>query len=143
MFEWQQAYIKEYSPESKRVVELALRVAAICATFDGKTVLQARDLDTLHSFIEYQNHQRKMLKPNMGTNADSKMFFKFKAFLESQPAGAWVSEKALFDHTNAFRLGIGQRRVLDVMQAQGMIDRDVQTHGDRAGRPKKIVRWVG
>lgn len=105
-----------------RVVEIALRVAIICAAFNGRTLLTAKDLAPARVFAEYQTRVRKMLKPNEGENLEAKIALKILAYLENYN-GDFVSKRKLLHDTGAYRYGPSvSSRALDVMNANGDIE---------------------
>lgn len=105
-----------------RVIELALRVAIVCAAFDGRTLLTAKDLQPARAFAEYQARVRKMLKPNEGENLEAKIALKILAYLDNYD-GDFVSKRKLLHDTGAYRYGPSvSKRALEVMDANGDIE---------------------
>src|SRR5260221_6488248 len=64
---------KELEP---RVIELAIRTAITCASFDGKNLLTAKDLGPARALADYQQRISRYLKPNEGENPDAKIALK-------------------------------------------------------------------
>ena len=67
---------------SGRCAEHALRVAGICAAFDGKATLRVCDLGPARAFAENQARVRHILRPNPGENPDAKCSFAIITALE-------------------------------------------------------------
>lgn len=107
---------------NQRVVEIALRVAIICASFDGKTLLSAADLKPALALAEYSQRIRKLLKPNEGENLEAKVALKLLAYLERMEGG-YVSKRKLLHDTGAYRYSPSAvKRALDIMDANGDIE---------------------
>jgi hypothetical protein len=114
---WLQAH-KDWNP---RVVEHALRASVICASFDGRTILNAEDLGPAYSMIRYQTMIRDFLKPNPGENFEGRLAHKFLNHLR-RLQGASITRRELLQYTHAYDLGPTQcDRVLSTMQANGDI----------------------
>jgi hypothetical protein len=102
-----------------RIVEHAIRVAAVCAAFDGRKTLSAGDLGPAREFTRYQSNIRKMLKPNPGENFEARLAHKFLDYLERQ-GGKFVSRRKMFRDTRAYDLGPSVAdRALSVLNANG------------------------
>lgn len=98
------AWRKEHPEVSSRAVESCMRVAAICASFNGKPTLLPEDLQPAFSLALYQTEIRRQLKPNEGLNDDAKMINSIMKVLIG--AGKdWVSFRDLYRKVNANRLG--------------------------------------
>ena len=89
-----------------RVRELALRVAVICASFDGRSVLRSKDLGPAHAFAQYQERVRQMYAPNCGENPIAHIAIKVRRFLEKH-WGKAVSRSQLQRGIHVERLGPG------------------------------------
>lgn len=92
---------RELSP---RVVELGLRAAQICASFDGRTLLRVEDLKPARAFIDYQMRVRRFLQPNEGENAEAKVALKVLAYLDAL-GGKYVEKRKMLMDIGAYRFG--------------------------------------
>lgn len=125
---------------NQRVIEIALRVASICASFSGKTLLTVKDLAPARALAEYGQRIRKLLKPNEGENLEAKIALKIQSYLELYN-GDFVSRRRLLHDTGAYRFGPSTAlRALKVMAANGDIEmtekrpfmiRKLNMNGDR------------
>jgi hypothetical protein len=105
-----------------RIVEIALRVAMVCAAFDGRTLLRAIDLAPTLALAEYSQRVRKVLKPNEGENLEAKIALKILAHLD-RFEGDFISKRKLLHDTGAYRYGPSTaKRALEVMAANGDIE---------------------
>jgi CHC2 zinc finger len=97
------------SKGNSRVAEIALRVAAICASFDGRHILRAtdRELDAAKAFFQEQSDVRILLQPNPGETLDARCAFAIRTALERAKKGAWVNQHALYRSINGSRFGPG------------------------------------
>jgi hypothetical protein len=107
---------------NQRVVEIALRAATICAAFDGKTLLAAKDLEPVLALAEYEQRIRRLLKPNEGENLEAKVALKILAYLERLDGG-YISKRKLLHDTGAYRYSPSAvKRALEIMDANGDIE---------------------
>ena len=88
-----------------RVVEIALRAATICAAFDGRTLLRAKDLTAARELASYGQKIRNYLRPNEGENPEAKITAKFLAYLK-RLGGREVTKRVLFHDCGAERCGL-------------------------------------
>lgn len=108
-----------------RVVETGLRVAAICASVDGRQRLRVSDLAPILPFVRYQEGLRKILKPNAGENTDGKIASKFLSYIERYGAnGEWLDVREMLRRTHAYDFGVGYQRVLDALEHSGEIEQN-------------------
>jgi Bifunctional DNA primase/polymerase, N-terminal len=120
-----------------RVFEIGLKVAAVCASVDGRSVLKASDLEPVIPFVTYQSDARKVLQPNAGENVDGILASKFLNYIERHGAhGEWLEVRTLLRHTRAYDYGVGYQRVLDGLMRGGEIDQ----HGRGVKGQKHLVR---
>ena len=127
-------WLAEDKELEQRVVEIALRAATICASFDGKTLLTANDLHAAREFAQYQQRIRRLLRPNEGENPEAKIALKFTAKLKSL-AGKYVSKRELFHSCSAERCGLRiADNALNALHANG----DIEV---TRGKPR-LVRWL-
>jgi hypothetical protein len=113
----------EDNPEiEQRVAELAIRIAIICASFDGKTLLRAVDLEPAKAMAEYQTRIRRSLKPNEGENIDGKVTLKIISYLK-RLNGKYVSRRSLLRDIGAYRFGpVVADRILSTLHSNGDIE---------------------
>jgi len=105
-----------------RICELAIRVAAICASYDGRAVLTAEALGPARAFADYQKRIRRLLKPNAGECLEGKVALKILDYLDRQ-GGRFVSRRTMLRDINANRFGPSVAdRALDVLHANGEIE---------------------
>jgi hypothetical protein len=105
-----------------RVIEVALRVAVVCASCSGKTLLTANDLAPALALANYEQRIRKMLKPNEGENLEAKITLKIDAYLDRYD-GDFVSKRKLLHDVGAYRYAPSNaERALKIMEANGDIE---------------------
>lgn len=109
---------------SGRCAEHALRVAGICAAFDGRKRLRVSDLGPARAFAENQARVRLILQPNPGENPDAKCAFAIvNALKRHAPDGQWFSRRSLYRQIHAERHGAGVfNRALTNLQYNGEIE---------------------
>jgi hypothetical protein len=109
---------------SGRCAEHALRIAGICASFDGRKTLRVSDLRPARAFAESQARARLILRPNPGENSDAKCAFAIMAALERRaPDGQWVNRRILYRQIHAERHGAGVfNRAVNNLQYNGDIE---------------------
>lgn len=114
---------------SGRCAEHALRVAGICASFDGRKTLRVSDLGPARAFAENQARVRLILRPNPGENPDAKCAFAIVAALERRaPDGQWFNRRNLYKQIHAERHGAGVfNRALNNLQYNGEIELGVKS----------------
>jgi hypothetical protein len=99
-------WIKTIPGVTGRIAEIALRVASICAAFDGKDFLMVSDLAPARAFAEYQARIRILLRPNPGENFEARAAFKFLAYLQRHaPDGQWLGKREMLRETHCYELG--------------------------------------
>jgi hypothetical protein len=103
-------WLRQEPDMSARVAELAIRAAAVCASFDRRRVLYAKDLGPALEFARYQTRIRRMLKPNPGENFEGKIAHKILDCLD-QYKGKFVSKRELLRaiHSNRYGPSIAER----------------------------------
>jgi hypothetical protein len=113
--EWRKKY-------DNRVVESALRVAAICAAFDNREVLRPDELGPALAFADYQQRIRGLLRPNPGVNPEGIIAHKILDFLR-RADGQWVTVRSVLQKTHAYDFGPNvASRVIAVLAANGDIE---------------------
>lgn len=98
-------WLAEDQDMNPRVVELALRAATVCASFDGRTLLTAHDLAPARAMVGYQQKIRDYLKPNEGENPEAKFAIKLMKRL-TQLGGKYETKRKLFHDCGAERYGL-------------------------------------
>lgn len=128
VWQWKRQTEKILGAECGRSVELAIRCAYICASFDGRTVLRAADLGPAFALAKYQTAIRKLLKPNPGKNDRARLGNKVLDYLKAHaPEGQWVRERTLLNSTNAYDFGLDMYgAVVAALAANGHIERAKQ-----------------
>jgi len=130
---WQK---EKENPLEPRVIEIALRVAIICAAFDGRTLLEAKDLAPMKALAEYEQRIRRLLKPNEGESLEAKIALKIDAYLDRFDGG-YIERRKLLHDVGAYRYGPSvAKRALDVMYANG--DIEVTDEKKRPVRVRKL-----
>jgi hypothetical protein len=101
-------WVKTVPGLTPRLAEHALRCAAICAAFDGRTVLRAADLGPAFELAKYQVRVRYVLQPNPGENPDARCAFAIVGWLKGNASnGERVSKRELYKVIHAERFGPG------------------------------------
>jgi energy-coupling factor transporter ATP-binding protein EcfA2 len=91
-----------------RIAENALRVASICAGFDGRSLLLVQDPGPALEFAKYQIRARALLQPNPGQNADARCAFAILQKLEQlAPNGGQVASRIISKAIHSERFGPG------------------------------------
>jgi len=100
-------WVKNNTGLTGRMAEHALRVAAICASVDGRK-LRAKDLGPALEFALYQVRAHGVLEPNPGRNPDAQCSFKITSWLLSNASdGRAVERRALYRAIHGYRYGPG------------------------------------
>jgi hypothetical protein len=123
-----------------RVGELAIRVAVICASFDGKETLTVEDLEPHFLFAKAQERIRLILCPNVGENIDGKIQAKITNYLKRHGAdGQWLSRRQVSKDTNVYKYGVPTlAKIFNGMKFDHMID----LRGDGTPGNPDQVRWI-
>ena len=118
------SWIKTIPGVTGRIAEIALRVAAICASWDGKEMLTVSDIGPARAFAEHQAQTRNLLRPNPGENFEARAAFKFLAYLQRHaPNGEWVGKRQMLRNTRAYELGPSiANKALCVMAHNGDVE---------------------
>lgn len=120
-----------------RAVENAIRVAVICASFDGRTRLMANELEAARSFAKYQTRVKSYLQPNEGLNFDAQCAISIIRILKKRRG--WTIRRDLSRAIHSNRLGPGVfDKALRNLQLNGEIE---QKEGRNASQ--KWVRIAG
>ncbi len=138
---------RKANPMATRESEIALRVAEICASFDGAPVLYGKDLGPHLILADEQMKLRQTLKPNIGETPDAQCAIKVENYLQAHgPAGEWISVRVLMRDIHADRFGPSIfRRTLDGLSYLKVTELGTlpAKPGNRAGgRPASAIRLV-
>jgi hypothetical protein len=87
-----------------RILELAIRVALVCAAWDEKDVLLASDLEPHWDLARYQQRVRGVLQPNPGRNFEAMAAFKILNFLKEHNNG-WMRWRDICRATHVAEYG--------------------------------------
>ena len=131
-------WVKQYGL-NPRTTESAIRVAGICAAYDGVALLRPQDIEkSVIALSEYETRLQLILKPNTGKNDDGVLANKFLNYLRRNgPNGEWLSERDMLRNTHAYDLGTRSDRVLASLEYNGEIERGSSLV--KGGR-KRLVR---
>jgi hypothetical protein len=138
---------RKQNPTAQREAELALRVAYICASFDGQDILRAEDLGPHWILATEQMRLRKKLKPNLGELPDAQCSIKVLNYLHDHgPSGEWVNVRDLMKdiHYERFGPGVFERTLLSQSRLEiiEMGSEPATGKNGAVGRPKKRVRLI-
>lgn len=131
-----------------RQVEIAVRVATICASFNGENILTGKMLDAgaAKATLDYQNWVRVRLTPNAGENPDAQCSNAIMEWMrEHASKGDWVDLQALKRGMNYSRLKLGARVFTYAIQnlANPFVrDIEVKEVKRAKGFPQMLVRLV-
>jgi hypothetical protein len=131
---WQREDPVLKNPEYGRVVEIALRVAVVCASFDHRPVLYGKDLGPAFELARYQARIRGVLKPNPGKTFEGQLYHKFFEFLTANTSnGEWIPRRELFRLTHSYEIGLPvANKTVDAMVANDDVE-EIVLHG-KVGR---------
>lgn len=117
-----------------RTAEIAIRVAATCAAFDGRAELKAKDLEPAAHLAIYQDNVRKILTADESQNQSAKVENKILRFLRrNAPNGHWVRIRDLKRCTHVTEL-YGEwmcARAVDALERSGQIQTKTRETGGR------------
>ena len=128
IWEAKNAWVKQHKL-NPRVAESCIRVAGICASYDGANILRPQDIEaSVVALAKYQTRLRLVLQPNTGKNDDGKLSNKFMGYLRRHaPNGEWLSEREMLRNTNAYDYGTRAEKVLASLQYNGEIEGEGRT----------------
>lgn len=113
-----------------RVCEIAVRVATICASIDGRQRLQSNQLAPALAFARYQQSVRMTLKPNEGETIDAQIAKSILGYLNRKSAGQWISARKVFQGTRAYdKSPVAAHRVIDALERSGDIEKTKTASG--------------
>jgi hypothetical protein len=126
-----------------RVVQNALRVATICASFDGRRKLRADMLGPALAFAKYQAEAKKALQPSEGLNFDAQAGEKITVYVQKHFPD-WANQRRMFSMINAKRWGAGvfERAITGLMYLGHIERKEVEARGGRGGQKTKMLRYV-
>lgn len=125
-----------------RILELAIRVAMVCAAWDKRDVLRASDLEPAWELARYQHRVRGMLQPNPGRNFEAMAAHKIMAYLKQHADGEkWLAWRDVLRATHVMEFGLSvANRALDALVFAGEIEEASIPRPDGKGRKKWVVR---
>jgi hypothetical protein len=121
---------KKHDGLEARAVQNALRVALICASFDGREVLKVKDLNPAQHFARYQTKIREYLSPNEGVNLDAQIRVALLKKLDMKK-GQWVKRRDLTQSVNVGRYGPAVWRVLDLLILNDELEKATKQNSKR------------
>jgi hypothetical protein len=129
------------NPDCGRIIEIAMRVATICASFDQRPILYGKDLGPAFALARYQARIRGLLKPNPGKTFEGQLYHKFFEFLTMHTSGGeWLTRREVFRGTHSHEIGLTvANKALDIMISNGDVEQ-VLHPAPGGGRPKVMVR---
>lgn len=128
-------------PDCGRIVEIVMRVATICASFDQRPVLYGKDLGPAFELARYQARVRGILKPNPGKTFEGQLYHKFFEFLTMHTSdGSWIPRRELFHRTCSYEIGLPvANKTLDAMIANDDVE-GLDQRPPCGGPTKRFVR---
>jgi len=96
-------WIKSGELTDSRVIRLALKVAVICASFDGRNVLRAKDLAPTLAFAKYQERVRIRFSPNAGESPEAQCEVAIVRYLTQHDG--WQQHSRIYRGIHAYRHG--------------------------------------
>lgn len=128
---------------SPRLLEIALRAAGICAAFDGRESLLAKNLEPAWELARYQDRVRMLLQPNAGRNFEAKIALKILAYLNRHaPDGQWLVLRQVLRDTRAYDYAPSvAERAIDAMKFGVAIEERQTTVGK--GQKQRQIRLGG
>jgi hypothetical protein len=129
VWEAKDEWIKKFG-FNPRVCEIAVRVATICAAFDGRPRLQSKQLAPALALVRYQHQVRMTLKPNEGETIDAQLAQSFLGYLHRKGGDDWIATRKLFLGTRAYEKSLPvAHRVLDALERSGDIEKTKTASG--------------
>jgi hypothetical protein len=126
-----------------RLLEISLRAAAICASFDGRDGLRTTGLGPAWELARYQARARNLLQPNEGKNFEGRVAIKILGYLNQHaPDSKWLVLRQVLKATHAWEYGPSiAERALRAMAFGGAIEETIQTVG--RGQKRRLIRLTG
>lgn len=125
---------------SARLAEIVLRVAIICASFDGRHTLRGSQLAPALALAKYQASLRSYLKPNPGETLEARATHKLMNYLNRHATdGRWIARRKMYNDIHAQDIGLGVcDRALIAMVHNGYVET-----GEEGPRGAKVIRLKG
>jgi DNA primase RepB-like protein len=123
-----------------RVLEIALRCAAICAAIDGRQALRAADLAPAWELARYETRVRMWLQPNPGKNLEAQVAHKLLNYLgRHAPGGEFVAVRKALKSIHGYEYGPSVvERAVNAMRFGGV----VETREELSGKTKQRRRYI-
>ena len=126
---------------SRRLLEVVLRCASICAAFDGRDELRAKNLEPAWELARYQTRMRMLLQPNPGKNHEAQVAMKILNYLDTHPAGKYLKLRDVLSDTHAYAYGPATcERAIAAMSANGEVEQSKIKN--TRGREIRLIRRV-
>lgn len=124
------------------IIEPVLRVALVCASFDGRSALRAADLGPTLAYLKHQAAARLWLKPNVGENLDAILGNKIMDYLRRYaPHGQPLNLRRVLKAVHAYdRFGLPiAERVLTGLTRQRLVVIDSKIAAVPGGKKETIA----
>jgi hypothetical protein len=125
-----------------RALEITVRCCAIVASFDGRTQITAKDLETMRPFVDYQMMCRQIVQPTAGITLDAKMANSILGWLKRHAdGGQWVNQRDMKKGIHKVLDELGPGAFKNAMSSLGMV-RAIQTQvrKNEGARDSYLVR---
>jgi hypothetical protein len=124
LHEWRKA-----DPDARRMIEIALRAAMICACYDRRELLKPDELKPARALLDYQKRIRAILKPNYGETLEGRISEMILRFMKELGPGVGITRRDLFNRTHMYRLSVTTAtRVIQILVVNGQL---AETDGNR------------
>jgi hypothetical protein len=136
------------NPHATREAEIALRVAIICASFDGAALLAAKDLEPHLILATEQMQLRETFKPNSGETPDAQCAIKVENYARAHgPTGEWLDVRAMMKAIHYERFGpLVFERTIRGLSSLKIVElgdrRPSPTEKHAGGASAKVIRLV-
>jgi hypothetical protein len=106
---------------NSRVAEISLRVAAVCASMDGRNVLRASELGPAKALAAYHEQVRLVLKPNDGETVRGQLWVKISSYMKRHGAsGNPIPLTKVYQGTDAYKTDVvAARAVVEELHKSG------------------------
>ncbi len=139
--------IKLANPGLDREAEIGVRIAHICASFDGRPILHAKDCEqAVKAMASEQCRIKSLLKPNLGVTHDAECSnVLIDWFRKHASDGQWVRERILYHSVRRTFEKLGPNVIgytLQGLEKRGLI---LSAKDDRGGpgAKAKFYQWLG
>ena len=137
---------RKENPTATREAEIAVRIATICASADGASVLYGKDLDPHLVLAAEQMKLREKLKANIGETPDAQCAIRIENWLKANgPKGEWLNFRDLMQgiHYERFGPSVFDRTIRGMVSLEIVrLGQSKQVGSEQAGRPAKLIRLV-